>query len=412
MNDLIWNVVKRQKIEFELLRGKKRVPRTQLKTLKKALPSSLIKVITGPRRAGKSTLAVQALGEKRCAYLNFEDEDFPQSADGDDLIAAMKSVYGDVDFYLFDEIQNLPRWEQFLNRLHRLGYNLIVTGSNAKLLGEELGSALTGRHIAIELLPFSFSEKLAGTTADEGDFANYLLKGGFPEVTLGADDPKSYLRTLWESVILRDIVQRYKVRNVGGLRELLSLFLSTMSSRYSYESLARALSGRVSAPSLKKFIRYGCEAYLVAELTAYHHKPRVRIKSDRKAYTVDNGFFSAHHIGVSDDHSKRLENLVFVELWRRGYRPNLDLFYFQTSGGYEVDFLLRSGHKSLELIQVSYSLSSGKTREREFRALIRASEELKIIKRTVITMNEDRRESVGGHDINVISAARWCQGGE
>lgn len=407
MINLFYNLAVRQQTEFERLRAQKLVPRARARMLVDALASPLVKVISGPRRAGKSTLAIQALAGRRCAYLNFEDETLPPLPDGDALIEALDSVYGDVEFYLFDEIQNFPRWEQLVNRLHRLGKNLVVTGSNARLLSEELASALTGRHLAIELLPFSYDEALAGESGTPQIFLDYLVRGGFPEVVLGEADYRSYLSTLWEAVVLKDIVQRRRVRNVSALREVLSLFLASIGSRYSYESLARGLGGQVSAPTAKKFISYGSEAYLVAELSAFHRKPRVRLKSDHKAYLVDNGFYSARQAGIFDDRSKLLENMVFVELWRRGHRPNLDLFYYQTSDAFEVDFLVRRGHENLELIQVAYSLATAKTREREFRALIRAGDELSVHKLTVITLDESRLEQIEGQKVEVVSAPQW-----
>lgn len=407
MTGPFYNLVLHQQAELQRLRQQTLLTRARSKELVAALSSPLIKVVTGPRRAGKSTLAIQALAHKRCAYLNFEDERFPPLTNGDELITAIDSVYGDVEYYLFDEIQNFPRWEQFLNRLHRLGKNLIVTGSNARLLSAELGSALTGRHVAIELLPFSFSEATAERDSTPQFFVEYLVQGGFPEVALGRADYRGYLDSLWEAVLLKDIVQRQKVRNVSGLRDTCALFLASIGSRYSYESLTRALGGRISAPTVKKFVKFASEAYLIAELSVFHKKPRMRIKSDHKAYVVDNGFYSARHVRVFEDKSKLLENLIFVELWRRGFVPNLDLFYYQTSEGHEVDFLLRRGHENIELIQVSLTLASAKTRQRELRSLIRAGNELAVGKLTIITLDESGYEKLEGNEVEIIAAPQW-----
>jgi len=312
-----------------------------------------------------------------------------------------------VDIYLFDEIQNMPRWEQFLNRIHRLGKNVVVTGSNSRLLSAELSSSLTGRHVAIELFPLSYQESLMRESATLQSFRSYLETGGFPEVLLSRIDSRNYLSALWDAVILKDIVQRHKVRTVGSLRDLLALCLANICSRFSHDSIARALQADLSAPTVKKFLRYAQDSYLLTELAMYHRKPRVRIKSERKIYTIDNGFFSSHKLGVLDDSSKLLENFVFVELWRRGNKPNLDLFFYKTANNLEVDFLIRKGHQASELIQVAYSLSGFETRRREIAALVKAAQELEVPRLTLVTMDEQGEEIVDGRKVDIVSAYQW-----
>ena len=138
------------------------VERTQEIRAQKWMSSDLIKVILGPRRAGKSVFALMLLKDQSFAYFNFDDESLPgeEKIDLDELLSELKQVYGDTKYIFFDEIQNLPNWELFVNRLHRSGYNLVLTGSNASLLSKELATHLTGRHIPIEILPFSFQEFL------------------------------------------------------------------------------------------------------------------------------------------------------------------------------------------------------------------------------------------------------------
>ena len=345
MDDLIYNVIERQSKELKFLLEKKYTERIQTTLLEQELSSPLVKVIVGPRRAGKSTIALEALRNKQFAYLNFEDESLPNIDDGDLILRALDKTYKNVDFYLFDEIQNFNRWEQFLNRLHRLGKNLIVTGSNARMLSDELASALTGRHSEIEVLPFSFKEYENISHLNPPDFKQFLHQGGFPEVALENTKHKPYLSTLWDAVILKDIAQRKKIRNILGLNSILSLFLSSIANRFNVESLVKALGGDLSAPTVKKFINYGIESYLIAELIPYSLKPKKRIKSDRKAYCIDNGFFTAKNISLSENLGILLENAVFNELRIRGFKPNFSLFYYMTKSGYEVDFLLRKGHK-------------------------------------------------------------------
>lgn len=383
------------------------LPRQMSAAIAKALPSPLVKVITGPRRSGKSTLAFQTLADKRFAYLNFEDDALQKDVSSDALIEAMDQVYGKTDYIFFDEIQNYPQWESFINKLHRRERNIMITGSNSRLLSRELGSALTGRHLSFELMPFSYSEFLSGHPGDSLDnFRHYLTWGGFPEVVLGHAEPQGYLRTLFDSVVLRDIVTRHRIRSSTAIYDLLNLLVNSAASRFSGRSLERSL-GFLSIATIQKFISYFREAYLVQDLQPYFFKPRLRIKSERKIYTYDNGFISALSQPALSNDPRLLENLVFIELVRRGFKPNLDLFYYQTEVGTEVDFLLRNGSSNIELIQVSQILSSQKTRERELRSLTQAARELKVKKMTIVTLDTEEQIKQEGAKIEVVPCRKW-----
>jgi len=388
--------------------------------LSKALTSPLVKVITGPRRAGKSTLGFQILANKKFAYLNFEDDSLKTAPESDALVNALDSVYGKTDFIFFDEIQNYPAWESFVNKLQRRGRNLILTGSNSKLLSRELSSALTGRHLSFELLPFSFYEFAEAATRNVSEtpnqgklFEKYLKWGGFPEITSGLEngpDPAAYLRTLFDSIVLRDLVVRHRIRMPTALHDLLSLLINNAANRFSGRSLERSL-GNLSIATIQKFIAYAREAYLIQDLQPYFFKPRLRVKADRKAYTFDNGFISAKSQPAISNDARLLENLVFVELVRRRFTPNSDLFYYQTTSGTEVDFLTRQGSKNLELIQVSQSLSSLKAREREIRGLCQAASDLKVKDLTIVTLYEEENLKENGHRIRVIPCQKWLAEG-
>lgn len=389
------------------------VPRALGPVLSKALSSSLVKVIIGPRRAGKSTLAFQTLSGRRFAYLNFEDDALRNGeVDGDALVEALDEVYGETEFLFFDEIQNYAHWESFINKLHRRGRNLVITGSNSRLLSREIGSALTGRHLSFELLPFGFQECLAavGTEKadDAGTFQRYLEWGGFPETVLGVAEPSVYLRTLFDSIVLRDIVTRHRIRAATSVHDLLILLMNNTANRFSARSLERSL-GSLSTATIQKFIAYGREAYLVQDLQPYFFKPRMRIKADRKIYAFDNGFISAKSQPATSNGSRLLENLVFIELVRRGFKPNIDLFYYQTRSGAEVDFLLRQGPQNLELLQVTQNLSALKTREREIRALRQGAEELKVRKLTLVTLETEEMIHEAGIEIRAVPCRKWLK---
>ncbi len=396
--------------ERDLALKQKLIPRQLMTSLANSLSSSLVKVITGPRRAGKSTLAFQALSDKKFAYLNFEDDALRGEISSDALVDALNDVYGKTDFFFFDEIQNYPNWESFINKLHRRGYNLVLTGSNSRLLSRELGSALTGRHLAFELLPFSFSEFIAakGLAAAEvpAAFQQYLLWGGFPEVVLEHAQSMSYLSNLFDSVVLRDVVTRHGIRQSTAIHDLLTLLMNSAANCFSARGLARSL-GSLSTATIQRYLAYCREAYLVQDLQPYFFKPRIRIKADRKIYAFDNGFVTAKSQPATSNTSRLLENLVFIELVRRGFKPNIELFYYKTHSGYEIDFLVRHGPKNLQLIQVTQNLAALKTRERETRALFQAAGELHLKKLTIITLDTEDKIRDSGWEVNIVPCWKW-----
>jgi len=401
-------VIQAHRRERDFLLQKRGIPRPLALAVAKALTSNLVKVITGPRRAGKSTLVFQVLAAKSFAYLNFEDDALKGPANSDELMEALESVYGKTDFLFFDEIQNYPLWESFINKLHRRGKNILLTGSNSHLLSRELGSALTGRHLPFELLPFSFREYRTARPVDPmaDSFARFSEWGGFPEVVMGQEDPANYMRQLFDSVVLHDIVTRHRIRASTGIHHLLQLLMNSVGNRFSARSLERALEN-LSVATIQKFIGYAREAYLVQDLQPYLFKPRLRLKGDRKIYAYDNGFVSAKTQPVVSNASQRLENLVCVELIRRGFQPNNELFYYQTRSGHEVDFLIRKESRNRELIQVTQNLTALKTRERETRALLEASQELGSCPLTIITTDTTDTIREGKKSIRVIPAWQW-----
>ncbi|MBL8024583.1 MAG: ATP-binding protein [Elusimicrobia bacterium] len=259
-------------------------------------------------------------------------------------------------------------------------------------------------------MPFSFPEFLAGRPPSVPDsaesFRRYLTWGGFPEVVIGDADPQGYLRTLFDSVVLRAIVTLHSIRSSTAIYDLLSLLINNTASRFSGRSLERSL-GSLSIATIQKFISYFREAYLVQDLQPYFFKPRMRIKAERKIYAYDNGFISALSQPTLSNDPRLLENLVFIELVRRGFKPNFDLFYYQTGVGTEVDFLVRKGTENSELIQVAQTLSSLKTRERELRALHQAAQELKVSKMTIVTLDTEETIRDLGPSIEVIPCRKW-----
>ncbi len=224
---MLKNTLIQHRAERDRLLGQRFVPRSGLEAARALVGNGLVKVITGPRRAGKSVFALQMLGGADFAYVNFDDERLVSLSDYDDLVAGLAEVYLDTRRLLFDEIQNLPRWELFVNRLQRRGYDLVLTGSNANMLAGEMATALTGRYAGIEILPFSFTECLKAwdSLPSRDDLVlpevrgrtlrlldRYLTDGGFPEVAVKGLPAREYLSTLVDAVLFKDEVRRYAVR--------------------------------------------------------------------------------------------------------------------------------------------------------------------------------------------------------
>lgn len=424
MQNKLKDIVSSQKQQKEQLLTLAYIYRTKEPFARKWLDSNLIKVVLGPRRAGKSVFSLVLLKDRPFMYFNFDDEVL-SSVGGiatDELMKELHAAYGgEVKTILFDEIQNLPSWELFVNRLHRSGYNLILTGSNAHLLSRELATHLTGRHMPIEMLPFDFNEFLRAKKfkidAEYGSLPqqrgellnlmeNYLLNGGFPEVVVNNLDPKDYLDVLLDSLLFKDVVKRHKVKFSTQIGNLAAHLLNNFANLYTVRKLLEVLNLK-SATTTEKYIKYLEEAYLIFSLLRYSPKSSERIKSPRKVYAVDNGFIKAKAIQHSPDKGKLMENLVFTELVKRGVKPNREIFYYKTRNDREVDFVVKKGTEVTELIQVCYDLTNPDVEQRETKALFEASEELKVKKLTVLTRDEKREVKKDGSVIQFKPLWEW-----
>ena len=420
---MLKDIVSNQKLQKEQLLSMQYIERTKEPFGKQWLDSALIKVILGPRRAGKSVFAFMLLKDRPFMYFNFDDEVLG-SAGGiqtDELMKELHAAYGPVKTIFFDEIQNLPNWELFANRLHREGYNLVLTGSNAQLLSKELATHLTGRHMPIEILPFDFNEFLRAKKFDvkqeysnlpqkRGELLNlmdsYMINGGFPEVVVSNLDPRDYLGVLFDSLLFKDVVKRHKVKFSTQVSNLGSHLVNNFSNLYTIRKLQEALNLK-SSTTTDKYVTYLEEAYLIFSLDRYSAKSIQRMKSPRKVYTVDNGFVSAKAIQHSPDRGKLMENLVFTELVKRGSNPNLELFYYKTRNDREIDFVVKKGIEVLELIQVCYDSISPDVEQRETKALFEAAGELKVNKLTVLTWDEEREVEKDGMKVQFVPLWQW-----
>ena len=375
------------------------------------LQNPLIKLITGPRRVGKSVFALLMLQGKNFAYLNFDDNQLLEKWDEDLVMSALDDVYPDYDFMLLDEIQNLPDWDLWVSKLYRRGKNLIITGSNANMLSSEMATVLTGRYLQIEMLPFSLDETMRwkNISPDREEQAaqaivladDYMRNGGYPETIPARSITKSYLSTLFDSILLKDVAQRHNVRNTTDLYNLATYLLSNFCNPISANELAGEL-GLSSVATTKKFCDYLNEPYLFFYLPRFNNKLKLMNKAPKKVYVVDNGFVQSTAFNLSENLGRLLENQVFVELLRRGYIPGQTLFYYRTRNDKEIDFVTRKGTKVEQLIQVCYDMTSEKTRKRELDALVEAAEGLHCDNLLVITNNQQEKIELKKYRIKTV----------
>lgn len=394
---MIRDVLILQKRELERKLKEQYIERT---ISSKKLINPLIKVIVGPRRAGKSFFAIHFLNKYgNFGYVNFDDEKLINIKDYDEIIANINSIYNNPKYILFDEIQNLPNWELFVNRLQRQGYNLIITGSNSKLLSTELATHLTGRHFQIPILPFSFKESLQFekkeliTAEIKEKLTNYILNGGYPEPLIKNLDYKEYLSTLFNSIVYKDIVKRYKIRYAQGIEDLAFYLLSNIANEYSYNSLSKMIKVQ-SVHTIQKYLNYLEEAFIFFSLKKFSYKVKEQIFSNKKIYCIDNGFIHLKSFKSSLDIGKLYENLVAIELKKKEIDGEFNVYYWKNVQQEEVDFVIKEKIKIKQLIQVCFNIQNPETKEREIRALIKAGNELKCKNLLVITEDYEGEEEI------------------
>ncbi len=348
--------------------------------------STQAQVVIGVRRSGKSTLCFNALTRQRLkfVYVNFDDERLIHltADDLNDVLEVLYKLYGDFQYLFIDEIQNIPEWYLFVNRLLRKQIHIIITGSNAKLLSGELATHLTGRHHSVTLYPFSFAEYCAYkqidttsmTTRAKGDrwkaFDEYIQQGGFPELQ-SIKNHTDYVNELVNSILTRDIEQRFRIIHTYAFEQMAQHLLN-LAPTIVVDTALQETFGFKSKHTLKNYINYLKEAYLLVGLHKYSAKSRIRI-SEEKLYPIDVALmnkrvdaFAGNNLGW------RLETIVYLELLRRYRTKSLDIYYYKDRSG-ECDFIVCNGRNAVLAIQVSYDISSEATKKREIAGLILAA---------------------------------------
>jgi hypothetical protein len=379
--------------------------------------SRLIRMVIGPRRAGKSFFVTRHLMAKGpFGYVNFDDEELNNAEKIPDILAAVADLYTGSKTLLLDEIQNIPGWELLANRLARQGYFLYITGSNAHLLSKELATHLTGRHTVTTIFPFSFAEYLRTKPGEytESEYRallfEYSVTGGFPEPLTTTINKKEYLLRLFDAVVYKDIIRRYRVRSQQGLGDLAQYLCSNVAGEYSVHRLSRVTECR-SDRTVRKYLEYLEEAFLFFSVPRFSYKVKEQVQANKKIYCIDNGFVIAKGFRFSRNEGTLMENLVAIALHQLELAGNLDLYYWKNAQHQEVDFVLHRNGKVVALIQVCCDLADDKTRRREINALLTAGRDLSCKKRIILAMDEEQTTAeewfgIRG-DIQYIPLWKW-----
>ena len=386
------------------------------------LDSDLAQVVMGVRRCGKSTLCFNVLKKSgvKFGYVNFDDERLISGSvdDLNNILEILYKINGHFTHLFLDEAQNIEGWHLFVNRLLRKGMKILITGSNAKLLSHELSTHLTGRYDAIEVFPFSFKEfcefnsidrnllTTSGIAVLRDSFDRYLKSGGFPEILKGAS-PKRYIDNLTGNILNRDIRQRYKLRYFSSFSRLSYHLLNVVPYIVSVANLSE-LVGIKSPQTIKNYIDYLTEAYLLLELKKFSFKSRLRL-TDEKLYAIDVALMDNRRDAMSAENiGWRLETIIFLHLIRRSQVEDFDLFYYKKdSRSKECDFLKCKGNKVEAIYQVAYSISNPKTKKREINALLELAQSTGCEKLYLVTDFEREILEIDTKIVKIIPAYEY-----
>ncbi len=366
------------------------------------IEDSFALIITGIRRCGKSTFLNQLLKrQKKGYYLNLEDPrvDGFELSDFNKIEVIMQELYGEGGVYFFDEIQVVLGWEKFIRYLVDKKEKIVLTGSNASILSRELGTKLTGRHLSVELYPFSFKEflSLKKEKPSVDSFEEYLNKGGFPEY-LKKENP-AVLHELLSDVVMKDIAARFGIKNTAILNKIVIYLISNVGKEFSYNSIKKMFEIK-SVKSVIDYISFFENAYLVFTLPRFSYSYKQQQVNPKKVYSIDNGFSSNNSASFSKDYGKMLENLVFLAL-RRRYK---NIFYFQERN--ECGFIIKEKDKIIDALQVCFDLDE-ENKTRKINGLIEALEKFNIKKGIILTYKQEDEFKIKDKKVKVLPVWKW-----
>lgn len=353
-----------------------------IEKIKPFINKHIIKVLIGTRRSGKSTMLKQIINlllndgipQENIVWINFELSDYFEITDIEKLeeyiSCQIENVVGKI-YLFFDEIQVVPQWEKLINSYFvKENFDIYITGSNSKLLSGEFATYLSGRYVELNIYPFSFREYIEynGITDDfKSHFYKYLEDGGMPSTyDYGGDGKKLIIMDLYNSIVLKDIIQRNNIKNVDLLDRIMRFVMYNISQSFSANKVYKRLKQNMvnlSVNTIYNYLKFFENACLIYQVKREDLQGKKILKYDEKYYLCDLGFRQAIIGNNQRDITRVIENIVYMELLRRGYEITIGKV-----GDLEVDFVCKKQNKPI-YIQVSYLLTSEETIEREFKPL-------------------------------------------
>ena len=390
-----------------------------------------VSIVAGVRRAGKSTILLQVLKKlidagvprENILYVNFEEPTFIPYLTVEFLLR-IHDLYlerfnpGGRTYVVLDEVQVVPGWERFVRGLYdrEKDIKFYITGSSSKLLSREYGASLTGRIVSNEIFPLSFQEFLTfrnkenlieksqgkGSPALRNLFNQYIRFGGFPQVVLTEEEKDSMqiLKDYYTAVIEKDIIQRYRVRDIKKLKEFcLNLYANVATYFSGYQAEKKQ---KISQPTANKYLEYTREVFLVQTTDYFSYSFTEQKANPYKVYAIDPGLYNAVSFKFSENIGRIFENVIYLELRRKGE----EIFYWKGKG--EVDFLIRKGTKIVKLINACWELNKN-NEKRELSGLCEAMEKFNVADAEIIVSGYDDRVDIKGKKIVISNFFNWLK---
>lgn len=410
------------------------IPEVLQRNIEIDLNSDFIITITGPRRAGKTYFCFQIIKDilqKRVSkenifYINFEDNKL-LGAEAEDLEKLLETFFElyqtnkNQKIYLFlDEIQAVKNWDSWVRKIYdtRKDIKLILTGSSSKLLSKEISTKLRGRVINKEIFPLSFKEillwkkikynlKTVSYSKDKikikKEFSSFVLNGGYPAIIIQNVQKENILQNYYESMIFKDIIERYKIEDIKKLKALANLLFESVSKEISYNKIANKLKSiglNISKNTIIEYISYFEDAYFFFQNLKYEYSLTKQLGSIKKIYCIDNGLLNSVSFKFSEDFGKLMENLVYIELKRRGKQ----VYYHRTN--YECDFLVINKSKVCSAIQITKKLDED-NEKREVSGLLEAMKAYNLNEGLLLTEDQEDKKSIGNKKIIILPIWKW-----
>ena len=385
--------------------------------LLKCKDKELIKVITGVRRCGKSTLLLMykkyllksGVSDDHIIFINFEDLENEELTNYKMLFNYINGLIKDNKKYyiILDEIQNVNKFQKAIDSLYlKRNVDIYITGSNAYMLSSEIATFISGRYIQIEMLPLSYKEYLEGTKVNEKEqsLMSYIENTSFPQALQFMDDKiilKDYIENLFNTIIVKDILNRKKISDIIIFKSIFRFVIDNIGSTVSSKKISNTLTSdgrKVDAKTVEKYINAMMESYILYQVKRYDIKGKQYLKSQEKYYIVDVGFKHSLLPNSRLDIGHIIENIVYLELIRRGYKV-----FIGKVNDCEIDFMANKAD-DIKYIQVSASIRDRNTYEREIKPLKSINDNYEKI---ILTLDNDLDENDNG--VKIINVEKWLK---